>query len=57
MVLDIQAITVRGRPYLVSTADLKEKSGTGIGKNRRTAETVGGGAALGTSIGAIAGGG
>jgi hypothetical protein len=30
---------------------------TGIGKNKRTAETVGAGAALGTIIGAIAGGG
>jgi hypothetical protein len=56
MVLDIQSITVGGRSYVVSTADLIESSGTGIGKNRRTAETVGGGAALGTIIGAIAGG-
>jgi hypothetical protein len=30
---------------------------TGIGANKRTAETVGGGAALGTLIGAAAGGG
>ena len=36
--------------------DLKKDTGTGIGKNKRTAETVGGGAALGTIIGAIAGG-
>lgn len=56
MVLDIQSMTVSGRRYLVSTANLKQDSGTGIGKNRRTAETVGGGAALGTIIGAIAGG-
>jgi hypothetical protein len=40
----------------LSTTDLIENSGTGIGKNKRTAETVGGGAALGTIIGAIAGG-
>ena len=33
------------------------RSGEGIGKNRRTAEMVGGGAALGTLLGAIAGGG
>jgi hypothetical protein len=32
------------------------KKDSGIGKNKRTAETVGGGAALGTIIGAIAGG-
>lgn len=56
VVLDMQSMTVSGRRYLVSTADLKQDSGTGIGKNKRTAETVGGGAALGTIIGAIAGG-
>jgi len=56
IVLDLQSITVNGRRYLVSTSDLKEDSGTGIGRNKRTAETVGGGAALGTIIGAIAGG-
>jgi hypothetical protein len=57
MVLDMQSMTVSGRRYLVSTADLRRETGTGIGKNKRTAETVGGGAALGTIIGAIAGGG
>jgi hypothetical protein len=56
IVLDMQSMTVNGRRYLLSTADLKEDSGTGVGKNKRTAETVGGGAALGTIIGAIAGG-
>ncbi len=57
MVLDVQAITIGGRRYLVSTADVTLESGTGVGKNKRTAEAVGGGAALGTIIGAIAGGG
>ena len=56
MVLDIQSITVDGRKYLVSTTDLTLESDTGIGNNKRTAETVGGGAALGTIIGAIVGG-
>jgi hypothetical protein len=56
VVLDMQSMTVAGRRYVVSTADLKKDMGTGIGKNKRTAETVGGGAALGTVIGAIAGG-
>ena len=56
IVLDMQSMTVSGRRYLVSTTDLKTDTGTGIGKNKRTAETVGGGAALGTIIGAIAGG-
>jgi hypothetical protein len=57
MVLDVQSITIDGRRYLVSTADMRLESGTGIGKNKRTAEAVGGGAALGTLIGTIAGGG
>jgi hypothetical protein len=57
MVLDIQSVTVGGRRYQVSTADLTEDSDTGIGANKRTAETVGGGAAIGTVIGAITGGG
>jgi hypothetical protein len=57
MVLDIQSVTVNGRRYLVSTTNLTLESNTGIGKNERTAETIGGGAALGTIIGAIAGGG
>ncbi len=57
MVLDVQSITVNGRKYLVSTTDLTQDSDTGLGKNKRTAEVVGGGAALGTLIGAIVGGG
>ena len=56
MLLDLQSMTVKGRRYLVSTTDLRQDTGTGIGRNKRTAETVGGGAALGTIIGAIAGG-
>ena len=56
IMLDMQSMTVSGRRYLVSTTDLKKDTGTGIGTNRRTAETIGGGAALGTIIGAIAGG-
>jgi hypothetical protein len=57
MVLDIQSISVDGRRYLISTRDLVVDSDRGLGANRRTAESVGGGAALGTIIGAIAGGG
>jgi hypothetical protein len=56
IVLDMQSMSVSGRRYIVSTDDLRTDSGTGVGKNTRTAETVGGGAALGTLIGAIAGG-
>ena len=57
MVLDIQSISVEGRRYVISTKDLVVDSDRGLGSNRRTAETVGAGAAVGTIIGAIAGGG
>ena len=57
MVLDLQSVRANGRRYLVSTTDLEQGNQEGIGKNKRTAELVGGGAALGTIIGAIAGGG
>jgi hypothetical protein len=57
LVLDLQSITVNGRRYRVSTEDISQSSNAGIGKNRRTAEMVGGGAVLGTLLGAIAGGG
>lgn len=55
-VLDLDSVRVNGRRYVVNTEDIK-KGDTGIGKNRRTAEYVGGGAVLGTLLGAIAGGG
>jgi hypothetical protein len=55
-VLDLDSVRVNGHSYRVSTADL-EKGEQGIGKNKRTAEYVGGGAVLGTLLGAIAGGG
>ncbi len=57
LVLDVQSVQVNGRRYLVSTENLNQAGSQGIGKNKRTAEYVGGGAALGTVIGAIAGGG
>jgi hypothetical protein len=56
LALDLNTIHVAGRPYKV-TSEAVTRSGEGIGKNRRTAEMVGGGAALGTLLGAIAGGG
>jgi hypothetical protein len=55
LVLDLRSVTVEGQEYLVSTADLQQKGKQGIGANKRTAEYTGGGAALGTIIGAIAG--
>jgi hypothetical protein len=57
LALDLQSVSVRGRRYLVDTGEIEQSNREGIGKNRRTAEMVGGGAALGTLLGAIAGGG
>lgn len=57
MALDLQSIKVGNRRYVVNTADLEHNSEGGVGANKRTAEMVGGGAVLGTLIGAIAGGG
>jgi hypothetical protein len=57
LVLDIDSLVVAGQRYVVSTTDLEEKGGQGIGANRRTAAMIGGGAAVGAVIGAIVGGG
>ncbi len=57
--LDLQSVSVNGRTYRMATNALQQQGSNerGIGKNRRTAEMTGGGAVLGTVIGAIAGGG
>ena len=57
--LDLQTISVNGTLYQVNSADIREQGNgrDGIGKNKRTGEYVGGGALLGTLLGAIAGGG
>ncbi len=57
IVLDLQSVMINGVRHDVDTSDVKETNGQGIGKNRRTAEAVGGMAALGALIGAVAGGG
>jgi hypothetical protein len=57
LVLDLDSVEVNGRRYNVSTEDLQQGDNRGIGANRRTGEMVGGGAVLGTLLGAIAGGG
>jgi len=57
LALDLQSIEVAGHNYEVSTEDIAQQGNAGIGKNKRTGEYVGGGAVLGTLIGAIAGGG
>jgi len=55
LVLDLASVSINGRRYHVSTADLREKGKAGIGENKRTAKYVGGGALFGTIVGAIAG--
>jgi hypothetical protein len=57
LTLDLDSVTVNGRRYVVSTEDVTQSGNRGIGKNKRTAEMVGGGAVLGTLLGAVAGGG
>jgi hypothetical protein len=57
LVLDLQAISVAGQQYLISTSDVQKTGKQGLGGNKRTAEYTGGGAAIGAIIGAIAGGG
>jgi hypothetical protein len=57
MELALRSVQANGRKYMVSTGGLTEEGEAGLGKNRRTAEMVGGGALLGTLIGAVAGGG
>ena len=55
--LALRSINVNGHAYNVTTGAVAESNNRGIGKNKRTAEMVGGGALLGTVVGAIAGGG
>ena len=57
LVLDLASVSVDGRQYRLSTADLEQQGKQGLGANRRTAEFVGGGAAIGSIVGAIFGGG
>lgn len=57
LALDLQSVSVAGHTYDVSTQDIQQQGNAGIGKNKRTGQYVGGGAVLGTLIGAIAGGG
>jgi hypothetical protein len=57
LVLDVDSIMLSGTRYQVSTDDMEQHGGEGVGANKKTAIYVGGGAALGTVIGAIVGGG
>lgn len=53
----VDSVTVSGTRYLVSTGHLQQQGGQGEGANKKTAIMVGGGAALGTLIDALVGGG
>jgi len=57
LVLDLDSVTINGRVHRVYTSELKESNGKGVGENQRTAEMLGGGAAIGSLVGAIFGGG
>lgn len=61
MAVDLDSINVNGRRYVVGTAATapvtSDSEKDGVGKNKRTGKYVGGGAALGAIIGAVAGGG
>ena len=48
---------MNGRTYNVISNTASQSGDRGIGANKRTAEMTGGGALLGTVIGAVAGGG
>jgi hypothetical protein len=54
--LALQSVNINGRDYMLQTNTQNASGDRGIGKNKRTGEYVGGGAVLGTVIGAIAGG-
>lgn len=56
--LDLRSVTVNGRRYdLAAAGGGKSAGGAGLGANKRTAKFVGGGAVVGTVLGAIFGGG
>ncbi len=56
LVLDMNSVTVDGSKYYISTEDLQQQGGEGVGANKKTGIMVGGGAGLGTLIGALVGG-
>jgi hypothetical protein len=55
--LDLDTVTIAGKLHRVFTSELKQSNDRGFGKNKRTAEFLGGGAAIGGLLGAIFGGG
>lgn len=60
LVLDLRAVKVDGKRYILDTEDVVERGShdkEGVGENKRTGKFLGGGAIIGGIIGAIAGGG
>ena len=57
LILDLDSVTIKGRAHRVYSSELKESNRKGLGANKRTAEMLGGGAAIGSLMGAIFGGG
>jgi hypothetical protein len=57
MVLDLRSVTVNGTRYDLTVAGGKSTGTAGLGANKRTAKYVGGGAVVGTVLGALLGGG
>ena len=56
--IDLRSLRVNGVRYTVESEDVAAGNGKeGVGKNKRTGKYVGGGAAAGAVIGALAGGG
>jgi hypothetical protein len=57
VILDLYSVTLGKKQYTVVTSDVDESNRKGLGANRRTAEFLGGGSALGALMGGIFGGG
>jgi hypothetical protein len=57
LVVDLDSVTINGRRYGLAANEIDRGGKAGLGANSRTGKFVGGGAVLGTVLGAIAGGG
>jgi hypothetical protein len=57
LILDLYSVSVNQKQYRVVSSDVTETNRKGLGANRRTAEFLGGGSALGALMGGIFGGG
>jgi len=56
--IDLRSVSANGKRYILNSANITGvRTRDGLGGNKRTGEFVGGGALLGTVLGAIAGGG